>query len=306
MKDYFAQDCVGQVRTRRLLSHYYDTYKRTRIFKNILFLSPKGQGKSLLCNAIAQKLGKPAYEIHAETVPDLDYFFDNILVRYVLNQDVTIIFDEIHTLRKSVAEFLLPVLAPNSSNKNTIRYGGSTFEIDFRRFTFLAATTEAQKILTPLRSRLKEVTLIDYTLEELGIILNKGAGNIKIPENVLNYLVRYIRSNARAANMLGQEILDYCGNLGKTTLELTDAKELISILNLHEYGFTELEVHVLAAIAKAKNSSLTRLAAKSGLTAQAQRDFERMLLAYDLIDIDNGRRITDQGKEYLFRNLNKV
>ncbi len=305
MKDHYSASCIGQAKARKLLSHYYTTFKRTSIHRNILFLAPRGQGKSMLCAAIAEKLKKPAYEIHAETIESIDYFFDCILLRYAINKDVTLILDEIHTLKKSVAEFLLPILANNVNHRNTIRYGGSTFDIDFRQFTFLAATTESQKVLTPLRNRLKEITLVDYTLPELAAIVERGATGIRLPSEVLNYLVQHVRSNARSAITLGQEAADYCGNVGKTTLDLTGAKELINILNVYQYGLTELEVQILHSIAKSRNASLTRLAAKSGFTASAQRDFERTLLAHDLIDVENGRRITDEGMNYLSKNLTK-
>lgn len=302
MKDHYLGVCIGQSKARQLLSFYYEAFERRNIHRNILFLAPRGQGKTMLCEAIAQKLKKPAYEFHSETVKNVDHLFDQILFPYAIDRDVTLIFDEIHCLKPKVAEILLSILAPNPQNRNVIRYSGSSFTFDFRRFTFLGATTEPHRVLLPLRSRLKEVTLTDYSLEELKLIIQKGAQNISLNKSVLDYLVKYVRSNARSAFSLGQEIVEYCGNHGRSVLHLNDAKELVSILDIYEHGFSALELQILAAIAKSRNASLTRLAAKSGLTPQGQRDFERELLARDLIDIDGGRQITEEGIQYLERN----
>lgn len=303
MRDYFGSDFVGQKKVKRQLSFYLDCFHKTRVFKNCLFISQKGQGKTLLCQEIAARLAKPYYEINCETVKNTAQFFTQVIEPFVLDKDVTLMLDEVHCLNRRVVEFLLSALSPNKENRNSVRFDGSEIEFNFSRCTFLAATTESQKVLLPLKDRFKCITLSDYTLDDLKRIILKGANGVHIALHVLNFLVTYIRNNARSAWDLGAEANNYCKTYRVNTFNLIDAERLIKVLNIYEFGFTELEVHILDSIARSRNASLTRLAAKSGLTIQAQRDLERELLARDLIEIDGGRRITQKGIEYLDRNL---
>lgn len=305
MKDHFADAVTGQRKATRLLSFYYDSYLKTNIFENCLFISQRGNGKTFLCSLIGEKLGKPCYEIHSETIRSVDQLFDEVLFRYAIpDKDVTLIFDEIHALKRSVAEFLLSILAPSSKNRNTIRYGGSSFDIDFRHFTFLSATTDAQKVILPLKDRLKVISLVDYKKEELKEIIVKGiksnlTKDIRLGPGVLDYLAEHTRRNARSAFLLGKEVAKFCQNYKVNEFTINHSKELLSILDIFRFGLTALEVQILASIAKSRKASLTRLAAKSGLTNQAQQDLEKVLLIHDLIDIDGKRQITEEGLKYL-------
>lgn len=300
--DYFEADFVGQRKVRRQLSFYIDSFKTTGIFKNCLFLAQKGQGKTLLARAVAERLNRPYYEINCETVRSVTQFYDQVLDPLVIDKECTLMFDELHSLNRRVVEFLLSILQPNREHRNTVRFQGQDITIDFRNFTFLGATTEPQKIFSALKDRLKCITLSDYSLDELKQIIQKSSEMVLSP-GVLDYLGNYCRSNARAAWDLGQEIQSFCQIRSQIDFSVNDAKELISILNLYEFGFSELEVQILNSIANSPNASLTRLAAKSGLTPQAQRDFERAMLAKDLIEVTRGRSITRQGREYLTRNI---
>ena len=302
IKDYF-DDCIGQEKIRKTLSFYVSVFKKTSVFRNCLFSGQKGAGKTYFARKIGENLnGRPYYEINSETVDSVITLWDEVLLPFVVDREVVCFFDEVHALNERVTNFLLSILAPNPDYINDVRYNNQTYSFDSRRFTFLSATTEPQKVARPLKDRLKQISLIDYSKVELLQIVQKYC-EIDLSMNVLEYLGGYIRNNARSATDLAQEINNYCKLNGKSSFSLNEAKDLISILNIFEFGFTNLEVQILNSIARGGASSLARLAAKSGLTSAAQKELEGNLLRLDLMEIDGQRRITPQGVEYLNRNL---
>ena len=75
-------------------------------------------------------------------------------------------------------------------------------------------------------------------------------------------------------------------------------KDKLSILPL---GLSVIELQILRILREKKESSLTRLSAKTGLTKGClQRDFEIYLQKHDLMQIStNGRELTSKGQDYL-------
>ena len=80
-----------------------------------------------------------------------------------------------------------------------------------------------------------------------------------------------------------------------------DWKALRHTLGILPLGLTRLELRVMEALSRHRDSSLTRLAATLQMTpASIQRDLELHLLRSGLITIDtNGRNLTKAGHAYL-------
>ena len=305
MKDYFARSVVGQEAVRKKLSYYVEVYYKTNIFRNCLFLASKGGGKTLLARTVGEKLGKRFVEVNAASIGKFDDFLDDIFIPFCMSQPVTLFIDEIHALNKKVEDFLLSVLAPNASNRNIVRFRGGTTIIDFRLFTFLSASTEPQKIFPALKNRLENIIFGRYSRSELMQILTIGAGHIDIDPQALDFFMDRCKYNARFVAELGKEVQNFALVKNVKEINLSMAKELIGLLGLYESGLSKLELEILESLSQSPASSLTRLAAKHGLTPSAARNLELELLAHDLIEINNGRRLTMPGRQYLERNLKK-
>lgn len=302
MKDYFQRSVVGQQKVRRKLSYYLDVYYRTNVFRNCLFIGEKGSGKTKLCRKIGECLGKPYVEFNASTIGSVDDFFDQIWIPHCLGRPVTLMFDEIHAINKKMRDFLLSVLAPNKSNQNTIRIQGGSFVVDFRLFTFLAATTETNLVFDALRNRLENISLIKYSKKEIKEIVELGAEYIDFTEDSLDYLVSHCKLNARSATELGVEVKNLAMIRETKMCDMSLAVELIDLLDWYENGLSALEIQILRSLENVRASSLTRLAARHGLSNSAMRNLELELLSNDLMEINNGRRLTMKGREYLTRN----
>lgn len=304
---------VGQEYAKNRLSFYLQGYERTSLFPHAIFIAPKGIGKTMFAREVATVLKrrvkddgreKALIEINSSTLKSVRQFIEQIVMNYVHEKDCTLFFDEIHDLSPKVVSALLTILNPNSDNRNDFRFGDMVFNFDFKRVTFLAATTERQRVFGPLLDRMTEIHLNEYNAEEVAKIVRSNlASGISAKDDALAEIAKYCRGNGRSAAIMGgfQGISNYCATTGKRVFEVSDVPKLVKILDLFPLGLSRMEVNMLLAIASKQASSLTMLAAKSGLSKAAQMDIEKVFLKYGFIDIEtgHGRSITAEGQKYL-------
>ena len=98
-------------------------------------------------------------EINCATIKNLRQFVDMIMTPYMINTEATFLFDECHMIPKDVTMALLTITNPNKENHNTFSYDGQDFEIDFKKLTFLFATTEPQEVFHALIDRMERIDL---------------------------------------------------------------------------------------------------------------------------------------------------
>jgi Holliday junction resolvasome RuvABC ATP-dependent DNA helicase subunit len=162
------------------------------------------------------------------------------------------------------------------------------------------ATTETQSVFHALMDRLERVDLEEYTLDEMGQIVNLNL-DIDIDSKTLLDIASVLRGNARAAQKMAQKIESYCRQKKVTGFETGDWQELSRILSIFPLGLNITEIQLLNILKDHKDCSLTNLSAKTGLSKQAvQRDFEIYLQKHSLMEITTaGRNITAKGLDYL-------
>lgn len=306
-------EIVGQDHAKSRINFYLDGFNRTSLFPHVLFIAPKGIGKTMFARETARILkekatvegrNKRVVEINSSTLKSVRQFVEQIVMNYVHNQDVTLFFDEIHELNTKMVATLLTILNPTKENRTEYRFGDMVIDFDFRRCTFLGATTERQKVFAPLLDRFAELHLNEYSLEEVGKILRKNLMEpYTIKDDALTEISKYCRGNARSASLMGgfQGVSNYCASKGKNVFEIADVEKLVKILDLFPLGFSRMEVEILQTIGDKSTTSLTALSAKTGLSKSAQQDIEKAFLKYGFIEIEtgHGRSLTAKGKNYL-------
>lgn len=308
---------IGQRFLINKINFYLSAYETTSIFPNSLLVSPKGTGKSFFAREVARNLfsinkkkgiKKPLIELNSAAIKSVDELFSQVLIPYCQDEHATLFFDEASELSKKISMFLLSALAPNKDNKNTITYNGMNFVIDFRKLTFLFATSESQRVFEALRDRLEPLQLSEYNNQELGKIIQKNLSpGFKIDNNVIENLASYSRLNPRSAFMLASSgINSYLAAKNKKIFQKEDIQELIQILDIFELGLNRYEVELLRVIGSRESSSLNMLCAKTGLTRASMMKMEFELLKYNLIEIKGQRRITPRGAEYLRVNKERL
>lgn len=230
----------------------------------------------------------------------LHAFVNNILMKNIIDKDVTVFFDEASEIPLDIAMALLTILEINNTYRTRYVYEGYVCDVDFRRQSFIFATTESQKIFDALRDRLERVTLQEYSQEELQEIVKINLPDIQVEDKALADIATVLRGNARSAFKMSEKIKTYLS--GRTMFTYVMWQNLKCILSINPLGLNAIEVQMLQALKERPNgTSLTRMSAKTGMSReQLRQDTELYLMKYDLMEITTtGRNITPKGIEYL-------
>lgn len=307
MSNLFA-NIVGQDSAKRKMEFYLNGYNSTNIIPHLMFVAPKGCGKTTIAKAMAKNLipfdetkHKRLLEINCSTIKGIRQFINQLIIPEVTDKNITILFDEASELPKDVTMALLTMLNPNSANKNTFTYDDLVIDFDFSRQSFLFATTEAQRIFHALMDRLERVDLEEYTHAHLSEIMRKSLPDVTFEGDVLVQVSSVLRGNARQAQKMAANISSYLHHKGQKKFDVSDWESLIDSLGILPLGVNRIELQILNILSTKKESSLTSLSAKTGLTRECiQKDFELYLQKLNLMEITTaGRSLTAKGSEYV-------
>ena len=298
-------DIVGQSNAKRVLDFFCRGYEKTSRIPHLMFVAPKGCGKTTMAKATARRLksinkDKKYFEINCSTLKNVKQFFNQIVIPYMQDREATILFDECSEIPKDVTMALLTILNPNPDHQTSFSFEDYTVDFDFRQLSFMFATTETQSVFHALMDRLERVDLEEYSLSEMGEIVGMNL-DLKIEAKALENISSVLRGNARAAQKMAQKIESYCEMNDTKVFKDSDWKKLSNILSIFPLGLNTTEILLLNILKENKDCSLTNLAAKTGISKHAvQRDFEIYLQKHSLMDITTaGRNITAKGLDYL-------
>ena len=309
MKPTLFPDLVGQDVAKRKLGFFLDGYNASRYIPHLMFVAPKGCGKTTMAKACAKELRshenigkpKPFLELNCSTIKNVAQFFNHVVIPHMNQQECTVLFDEASELPKDVTMALLTILNPNKDNRTSFSFEDYTVDFDFHRQSFMFATTEAQSIFHALMDRCERLDLEEYTYDELGKIVAVNYPDAEFDSGLLTEIATVLRGNARQAQKMANNIKAYLASKSRLNFTNGDWKELKYALGILPLGLSRIELQVLRILADTKECSLTNIAAKTGLTPEClRRDFEMYLQKHSLMEITtNGRSITPKGQEYL-------
>jgi len=299
-------DVIGQNAAKRRMTFYQQCYTKSGMMPNSMIVAQKGGGKTFMAKALGQHLikdgeakAKPFLEINCASLKNIRQFFNNVVIPHMIDKDITILFDEASEMPKDMEMGLLTILNPNKNHRNEFAVDDYVVDFDFRRHTFMFATSEPHKVFHALMDRLDRIDLEEYKNDELGKIVSVNLPDVKFEDGLLTNIATVLRGNARAAQKMANNIEMFHGSKGSFTTKLWE--ELRKTLGILPMGLNRIEVQVLRALAEVGECSLTNLAAKTGMTSDSlRRDFEMYLQKMNLMQIDrSGRSITAKGRDYL-------
>ena len=94
-------EIIGQEKAKKKLAFYHEGFQATNIIPNLMYVAPKGCGKTFIATAMAKNLimkgeekPKPFLELNCSSIKSVQAFFDGVVMPYVDGKDVTILFDE--------------------------------------------------------------------------------------------------------------------------------------------------------------------------------------------------------------------
>ena len=301
---------VGQDKVKKKLNFLLDGYKKTKIIPHLLFVAPRGCGKTLIAQETAGIMNREkSIVVNCSTIKNIKSFFNQIMLPYVYDKDTTIIFDEASELPRDVTMALLTILNPNQNNSNEFTFDEGTYSFRFNLNSFIFCTTEAQKIFHALLDRLYRVDLEDYSYIDLGKIISKNLEikNQKIQEDILNEVASVCRGNARQAQSMANQVSSYLASKNSKELDKTGWLEIKDRLSIYPLGLTEIELNVIKLLKEYGELRLTNLSAKTNLTKDMlQKNVELYLMRNHLIEIKpTGRALTKKGHDYHKEHLEK-
>lgn len=302
--DKYFPDLVGQNSVKKKLSFYLDAFHKTCQAPFLLMAGAKGLGKTEFAKAFAKNLynqdgEKRAFlELNCSTIKNNEQFFDQIFLPIIADNEVTILFDECHALPQDLTMAFLTIFNTEANSRKSFEWNEMSFEFNFRKQTFIFATTETDKIFAPLKDRLTNVDFESYNKEELSQIVKICAPEVQFDDDCLAEVASTIRGNARSAVKRAKEINLYCGAKEDYHFTLDDFYELSDSVGILPFGITNTEKQILNILKEVGSATLTGLSAKLGLSKTAlQRDHELYLLNKNFIEIDGKRKITYHGRK---------
>jgi len=306
--NYF-DEMIGQKKTKSVLGFYIDAFEKTEILPHMFIVGMRGQGKTMLATQVAKNLRsktlgrvKPMLTINCSTLKNVRQFIEDIVLQYVRDQHITLFFDEVHEMPAPIQTCLLTVLNPNKHNMNTLRFEDYNIEFDFTKVSFIFATTDPQRVITPLKDRCRMIHMEEYQYDELGQIVKNNSEDLEFDEETLRDIASVCRGNARNATLMAKDnIMQFARRHNVSYIDMNIWGRIKSVLGILPLGLENTELQILKVLKERNICSLTNISAVTGLSSQALRaEFELYPLKHNLMEIaQGGRRLTKQGREYL-------
>lgn len=297
---------IGQEKVKKRLNFFIEAQNSSLLSPHILFVAPRGCGKTLLAQTYASNLinsenkKRKLITINCSSLVRLKQFVNDVLLPYVVGKEVTILFDEASEIPRDITMALLTILNPNKENKNSFSYADLNMDFDFKKVTFLFATTEAHKIFHALMDRLERIDLEEYSPTNLATIVKNNVTS-NIADQVIDEVSKVLRGNARKATQMANHINLYLSASNAKSFDIKDWNDFSVKMGILPLGLSPLELKVLQTLGEKSETTLTNLSAKTHMTRQSlQRDLESHLQRLNLIEVTpTGRKLTIQGKNYL-------
>jgi Holliday junction resolvasome RuvABC ATP-dependent DNA helicase subunit len=306
--NYF-DEMIGQEKTKNILGFYVDAFEKTELLPNLFIVGQRGQGKTMLATQVAKNLRstslgrvKPMLTINCSTLKNVRQFIEDIVLHYVRDQHITLFFDEAHEMPSQVQTCLLTILNPNKNNMNTLRFEDYQIEFDFKKVSFIFATTDPQKVISPLKDRCKMIHMEEYKRQDLAKIIEDNSEDVTYCPETLEDIASVCRGNARNATLMAKDnIIQYARRHNVTDIDKAIWSKIKDILGILPLGVENTELQILKVLKDKYICSLTNLSAVTGLSTNAIRaEFELYPLKHSLMEVaQGGRRLTAKGREYL-------
>jgi Holliday junction resolvasome RuvABC ATP-dependent DNA helicase subunit len=291
---------IGQDHIKKQLQFYAESHKATGVSPFLMFNGAKGLGKTEFAKQYAKQLKKPLLEINCSTIKNNAQFFEQIFMPVIMDNELTILFDEAHALPKDLVMAFLTVFNVESAKSKRFEWRENTFEFNFEKQTYIFATTELDKLFPPFKDRLTIIDFKPYEANELGSILEGRLDWVNFQDNIVDDISRTLRGNARSAVKRAKEIEMYCESRNNKNFGAKQWKELCDLVGIKAYGLTNTEIEILHTLKTRGDCTLGMLSAATGLSRTAiQRDAETYLLRKALIKIEGTRKITPEGTKIL-------
>jgi len=300
------EDYVGQEKIKRNLKIIIEAAKkRAEVCDHLLFYGQAGLGKTTLAHLVAKELNA---DIVTTSGPALEKMGDLAAILTNLEKNQILFIDEAHRLNRMIEEVLYPAM---ESRKLHLMIGkgpaARNLTLDLPPFTLVAATTRANLLSAPLRSRFGASFRLDYyELKDIEAIIKRSAGllNFKTEPKAIAILAKASRFTPRVANRLLKRARDYAQVNNLETIDEEVAKKTLEYLEVDNLGLEPHDRRLLEIIINKFNGGpvgINTLAAALNDDKGIVEDiYEPYLMSLGLLNRTSvGRTATERAYEHL-------
>lgn len=243
-------DYIGQDRVRENLQvSIAAARQRGEALDHVLVYGPPGLGKTTLAYVIANEMSAP---IRSTSGPVLEKPGDLAAILTNLAEKEVLFIDEIHRMSPTIEEILYPALEDYELDI-VIGQGPSarSVKVPLQKFTLIGATTRAGLLTAPLRARFGIVHRLEfYNGPDLEEIVRRSARILNVPLDApaAAEIAKRSRGTPRIANRLLRRVRDYAQVRADGTITLPVAEAALTLLEVDEYGFDEIDRKLLRTI----------------------------------------------------------
>lgn len=243
---------VGQDKAKRNLKIILEAAKkRQESPDHLLFYGQAGLGKTTLAYLVANELRS---NLKITSGPALEKMGDLAAVLTNLEGGDVLFIDEAHRLNKMIEEVLYPAM---ESRKLHLIVGkgpaARTLALDLPPFTLIAATTRADLLSGPLRSRFGASFKLDYyDTKDIEAIICRSAELLKLKMGLeaVATLAKASRFTPRVANRLLKRVRDYAEVNSLPLVAKEVVQKTLELLEIDELGLEPYDRRLLDVIIK--------------------------------------------------------
>jgi len=243
-------DYVGQDKIKRNLKIILEAAnKRKESCDHLLFYGQAGLGKTTLAHLVAKELNG---NLKVTSGPALEKMGDLAAMLTNLDDGDVLFIDEAHRLNRMIEEVLYPAM---ESRKLHLMVGkgpsARALNLDLPPFTLVAATTKANMLSGPLRSRFGASFKLDYyNNQDIEAIICRSAEllGIKVNNGAVKMLAKASRFTPRVANRLLKRARDYAEVKSLPEVNEEAAKNTLDLLEIDELGLEPQDRRLLKVI----------------------------------------------------------
>lgn len=244
------QDYIGQEKVKKNLRVILDAaLKRSESSDHLLLYGQAGLGKTTLAYLIAKEMGA---NLKITSGPALEKMGDLAAILSNLEKGDVLFIDEAHRLNHQIEEVLYPALENRKLHLIIGKGPGArTFALDLPPFTLIAATTRANLLSGPLRSRFGASFKLDYyTIQDIEAILERSAKllNVNAEPGALSIIAQAARFTPRTANRILRRVRDYSEVNNLKSITESAARDTLEMLEVDHLGLEPTDRQLLKII----------------------------------------------------------
>lgn len=275
-------DYVGQEKIKRHLRLIIEAAReRGEACDHLLFYGQAGLGKTTLAYLIGHEMGR---NVRSTSGPALEKPGDVAAILSNMEPYEILFIDEAHRLNRLVEEVMYPAL---ESRKIHLVVGkgisAKTLSLDLAPFTVIAATTKANLLSHPFRSRFGATFRFDYySREDIEKIIVRSAGilSVRILDEAVRLLALASRFTPRVANRLLKRARDYAQVHKLGVIDERVVRETLEMLEIDNLGLEAADRRLLTVLIEKFNGGPVGLNALSAALNEEAGTIEEVMEPY--------------------------